>query len=456
MRFKSVLLILVFFVTPFPLDAKEQINYGNDFITGEGCKKILTNPTLNLAPLSKSEINFLKEENKTRASQNVNLPLLDGVIRGTKTTTKNVSQEHAKEASETLLLDKSQIIICELVQVKDAHAIRAKISDLSHIEGVAIFTYGSTISRQVNISSDFKLEDGLWTPVIGGGKMWIEIHIPLENKTTNFQYRVSHVNTLLSPAQISGKTDETDSSITSDPSYPGCIGGFPNQIRLFGTTRLTTIIRGQSFACSGSLVKVKNGHLLVLTANHCVPDNTTAGTVDSYWSYFRKCNAPKPPDISKIPRASGSRLLEAGTSPSSGSGYDFSLIEILEQPTPKALLFAMPTNWSRGGPTRAEGSKMNIFSHPFGGEMRVSMQSWEIDFGLEPPYCPPRTKPGDPDCIQHPAPAPCATQFMFIAKGRIIMEPTKVVVVRLSCLEKITSFLGYTREVVLLPFIMFL
>ena len=81
-------------------------------------------------------------------------------------------------------------------------------------------------------------------------------------------------------------------------------------------------------ACSGVLVNNPERQPYILTANHCVNDDSTARSLKAYWFYQTPACGGVPPDLSTLPNSTGQKLL-VGKSYSDG---DFSLIAVNSAP----------------------------------------------------------------------------------------------------------------------------
>ena len=122
--------------------------------------------------------------------------------------------------------------------------------------------------------------------------------------------------------------------------------------------------QGQS-ACTGALVRTKSGSGVpyFLTANHCVGDEQTARSVETYWNYTTaSCNA-KTADITKAirPKVAGARYV-AGITPEKG---DASLL-VLNSIPPEARF----ANYDPADP--AVGAPVVGIHHPLASYRRIS------------------------------------------------------------------------------------
>jgi catechol 2,3-dioxygenase-like lactoylglutathione lyase family enzyme len=90
---------------------------------------------------------------------------------------------------------------------------------------------------------------------------------------------------------------------------------------------------GVSYFCSGSLVATRDNSFkpYFLTAGHCIHSETTARTVEAYWTYqTASCGAPAPTSRSNSTKSTGGAHLIASGGPDQG---DFSLILLANVPS---------------------------------------------------------------------------------------------------------------------------
>lgn len=126
--------------------------------------------------------------------------------------------------------------------------------------------------------------------------------------------------------------------------------------------RISFIEHGNTYLCSGCLLAaaVQSSAEYFLTANHCIPNQTVASTIEFFWLYqTSSCDGPAP-SLSDVPHTSGSDLL-AGS-----PATDFSFLR-LKRAAPGGVSFL---GWSLDGP--ADNETLTCIHHPDGSFERIS------------------------------------------------------------------------------------
>ncbi len=126
---------------------------------------------------------------------------------------------------------------------------------------------------------------------------------------------------------------------------------------------------GGSLFCTASLIADSDAGTeipYVLAANHCVPNQSTASSIEMYWFYQTSvCELPaNPPNPATVPRTVGGALLLATTNKSSGT--DFALLQLNNAPAPGAMFLGWT---STGAPI---GTPITTVHHPSGDFKRIS------------------------------------------------------------------------------------
>ena len=94
-----------------------------------------------------------------------------------------------------------------------------------------------------------------------------------------------------------------------------------------GVARIAFIQGGNTYVCSGALLRAAASGNFFLTANHCIHDQGMASTLEFFWLYQTSaCGGPEP-DLASVPSTSGGADLLA-TSPNT----DFSLVKLRRAP----------------------------------------------------------------------------------------------------------------------------
>lgn len=103
-----------------------------------------------------------------------------------------------------------------------------------------------------------------------------------------------------------------------------CFPGWANEGDAVG--RMSFVDGGLGWVCTGTLLNSQNGDLTpyFLTANHCIANNTVAGTLEVAWFFETPTCDGTPPAISSVPRSLGSTFLNGRDA----SVNDFTLLMI--------------------------------------------------------------------------------------------------------------------------------
>ncbi|HVV01849.1 MAG TPA: serine protease, partial [Verrucomicrobiae bacterium] len=130
-----------------------------------------------------------------------------------------------------------------------------------------------------------------------------------------------------------------------------------------GVARISFVDGGNSYLCSGCLLasSVKPNANYFLTANHCIPNQGVASSVEWFWFYqTSRCNGA-PPSLDSVPTTSGGGDLLAG-----GVSSDFSLLRV-RQSVPGGAAHLV---WSTATP--AQNESLAGIHHPGGTFKRIS------------------------------------------------------------------------------------
>jgi lysyl endopeptidase len=192
-----------------------------------------------------------------------------------------------------------------------------------------------------------------WAPRVAGPKVTLEIELPSRIDTASVEIALpllSHVYDAI-PLGLSGAC-ELDVS---------CYPAFDNESD--ATARMNFISDGYSFECSGTLLndRFASGTPWFLTANHCIPDQTTASTLQTDWFYrSTRCDSE---DLNPQFRTltSGALLLYAA------GETDTAFLRLADAP-PAGAFFAA---WSTEG--LDFGLRVAALHHPVGDLQKISL-----------------------------------------------------------------------------------
>jgi lysyl endopeptidase len=192
-----------------------------------------------------------------------------------------------------------------------------------------------------------------WAPRVPGPKVTLEIELPPHADTASVEIALpllSHVYDAI-PTGLSGAC-ELDVS---------CYPAFDNESD--ATARMNFVSDGYSYECSGTLLndRFASGTPWFLSAAHCIPDQTTASTMQTDWFYrSTRCDSE---DLNPQYRtlSGGATLLYAAAE------NDTAFMRLSDAAPPGAYFAA----WSAEG--LAYGLQVAALHHPFGDLQKISL-----------------------------------------------------------------------------------
>jgi lysyl endopeptidase len=192
-----------------------------------------------------------------------------------------------------------------------------------------------------------------WAPRVKGAKVTLEIELPPRVDAASVEValpQLSHIYDAI-PTGLSGAC-ELDVR---------CYPAFDNESD--ATARMNFVWQGYSYECSGTLLndRFASGTPFFLTANHCIPDQTTASTLQTDWFYrSTSCDSE---DLNPQYRTltGGAALLYAA------GETDTAFMRLLDAP-PAGAWFAA---WSTEG--LAYGLQVAALHHPVGDLQKISL-----------------------------------------------------------------------------------
>lgn len=240
------------------------------------------------------------------------------------------------------------------VRVENARELRLHFEEVTLPAGTVMWVYGNAGDAFPFDSALVDDRGGLWTPSVEGDTLHFEIEVPRGATAASFIVRevAEIVQSNIAPV-------EHDVSCLVDAA---CIGTstFSNIDALKGAVaQLEFIDGGSSYVCSGALLNDRAGDFTpyLLTANHCFSNQTSASSLQAYWSFIRStCNGSLP-SRSSFSRSVGSTLL-AGSSNS-----DFTFVRLGSVPAGRWFL-----GWVPSAASLTNGMKLYRVSHPFPNE----------------------------------------------------------------------------------------
>jgi hypothetical protein len=210
-------------------------------------------------------------------------------------------------------------------------------------------------------SQDYKAHGQLWTPIIPGDSLVIELFVPTyalaEPQLVLSQVGTDYRNLFQEPSPQPALQAEGTCNI--DVVCPQAVG-WTNEIRSVGLYSING-----AFVCTGTLVADAAGDFrsYFLTANHCGLNSGNAPTVVVYWNYqSTNCGAHGPGSLAQ--NQSGATFRAARYD------VDFALIELDEMPDPSFGVFY--SGWDRSGNVPSGGVGIH---HPEADVKAISFSS---------------------------------------------------------------------------------
>ena len=266
----------------------------------------------------------------------------------------------------------------------DASAMRMAIhADLAAGGEIRFFGEYPDQRFPVFTQSDFHLEDGgetgaLWSPVVEGDTIGVEITLPSRKALSAFSLSVGAVSHIWYPVDSLLYTPKA-LNCTNHIDVQCRVGRFPGNTEN-AVARIAFQRDGRSWLCSGTLLNDSVEGTFIpyfLTAHHCVSTVSVARSVIAFWFYQRRSCGSSELDRRRVQTAGGTDLL------ATRAAQDSTLLRF-RSPLPGGLWFAGSSHARVSHPTRIYG-----IHHPDGGVKKYSAgrtirtASWRlIDSGI--------------------------------------------------------------------------
>jgi len=230
---------------------------------------------------------------------------------------------------QALALRVALAVLGDVQDLQDAEIRFMSLADPSQVFGPFtaqdLLAPAAKAAAQTNPSKGPKATpEPFWSPVIEGDSIGIEVYLPSPAALSSFSLQllqVSHLIQSVRHPQTKRLSDIGRSGLcnigvqcqTTDPSNLAA-----------ATAKIIYTRNGGSFVCTGVLLNDNDGDTFIpyfLTANHCLSDPVTAGTVNSFWFFERaSCGGSNPTSVTQF--VGGSDLL--ATQPAS----DFTFLQL--------------------------------------------------------------------------------------------------------------------------------
>jgi len=235
--------------------------------------------------------------------------------------------------------------------------------DLPERSFLLVYSPSDPTRIQGPYGADGPFDNGqVWTPTTFGDTLRVEFlisaEVPPDSSTMPFIIdRIQHIY-----------RDPLSDVAPPAPEDGGCLNDvtcYPSWATTAKAVAGTGFISGNSLFCTGQLLTSQNGDLTpyLLTANHCIGNNSTAQSVEIYWLFQSSTCNGTPPSLASVPQSAVTTLLAT----KAGIGtYDFSLL-MVEGALPGGLSWV---GWNAGAVSN--GTDVTGIHHPSGTYKRIS------------------------------------------------------------------------------------
>lgn len=255
-----------------------------------------------------------------------------------------------------------------------ADGLRLRITAAELPAGARLFVYSKSGESFGPYTAE-KVGSSCWTNAVYSEEVFLEVQIPPAARAARLSVSaVGHLR-FESPATASSSCF-VDARCATESE----LRGVENLSR--AVAEILYEDGGSFYSCSGALVNtsVGSGVPYLLTANHCVPSQTSAATVEAYWDYrASSCNG-EVPLRSQVRRTLGATLLSTG--PRERGKPDFSLLQLSDAPPPGRYYLG----WSTDDVAYEDGKLIYRIAHPGGGPQSFSAHS--VTVAPSPSACP--------------------------------------------------------------------
>jgi hypothetical protein len=202
-----------------------------------------------------------------------------------------------------------------------------------------------------------------WTPLVDGEQVTLEIWLPPGVPTDRVDVTVPRLSHVQVRAEDLNNTAKIGQSGTCEVDVK-CVPDADSASR--STARMVFTVDGSSYLCTGTLLNdsSSSGTPYFLSANHCIPNQTVATSLITYWFYrSNSCNSGILDTNYRVLRSGGATLLYAS------AATDTSFMKLNGAPPPGTVYAA----WSLDGP--AIGLPVGSVHHPEGDLQKFSQGS---------------------------------------------------------------------------------
>ncbi|HVT03220.1 MAG TPA: trypsin-like peptidase domain-containing protein [Thermoanaerobaculia bacterium] len=243
-----------------------------------------------------------------------------------------------------------------------ADGLRLRFNDAALPSGVRVFVYSTSGESYGPYTSDTISDASFWTNAVYSDEVFLEVQIPRAARAARLTVSaVGHLS-FASPTAAAATACFYDASCATESDLRG-VGNLSHAV-----AEILYEDGGSFYVCSGALVNTSMGNSVpyFLTANHCIPNQTQASTIEAYWDYrTSSCDGEAPPR-SQSQRTLGATLLATG--PRELGKPDFSLLQLSGTPPPGRYYLG----WSTDDIVFDEGTSLYRVAHPNGATQSFS------------------------------------------------------------------------------------
>jgi hypothetical protein len=232
------------------------------------------------------------------------------------------------------------------VSVQNAYGIRLHLSGVDLPPGTRFWTYG-TEGSPIAFGLELRGPGGdLWTPISFGETAFLDVEVPSDAEGRFSILELAEVRPLAAATEPPCAIDAACVDATRFPA----IADARRAVAL-----VQFMVGNGAHSCTATLVNdtARDGAPYLLTAHHCVSNQTVASSVHALWDYGPASCGGDVPDIASLPSSTGSTLL------ATGAGSDFCLLQLSSVPDGRSFM-----GWDARASSLGPGTTFYSLSHP--------------------------------------------------------------------------------------------
>ncbi|MCC6157506.1 MAG: hypothetical protein IT350_05585 [Deltaproteobacteria bacterium] len=254
-----------------------------------------------------------------------------------------------------------------VIQSEGATFLRAHFTAYDFEDG-AVVVYAPEDTAVTSVVDRRRLPDGegLWSPIVEGDTMVIEVRASADELPSLVVDRLSHG---LPGAFVRTKEQRCHVDVNCDAAWSE---------RKSGVGLMQFEVFGFGSGCTGSLIAdmPETGRPWFLSANHCLSDQSTADTLVVFWNYETDACNGTVPSLAGLPQSAGAEYV-AGNALS-----DFTLLSLAQDPP--AGTYHLPLSLD----PLAGGEAITVVHHPdlthkritYGNQLGDAGTHWTVKY----------------------------------------------------------------------------